>query len=145
MDDLAERVRRLEDERSILDTLYAYGHSLDYGERDEWIDCWAENGVLHWPHQSFRGREEIASAFDGHSHAPEAYHKHLLIEPRVRLEGDRARVDSYFSRVDGTPEGPRVRSIGRYRDIVVRCPDGRWRIEERRTERESLVPGSPVT
>ena len=35
---LEQRVQVLEDERSILDTLYAYGHSLDYGVREEWMD-----------------------------------------------------------------------------------------------------------
>jgi ketosteroid isomerase-like protein len=143
--DLEARVQRLEDEREILDTLYRYGHSIDYGLRDEWIDCWTETATLHWPHESFTGHEEIGGAFDGHSHAPERYHKHLLIEPRIRVDGDRATADSYFSRFDAAPDGPSVRSFGRYRDVLVRCPDGRWRIQERHTERESLIPGAPIT
>lgn len=144
-DDLERRLRRLEDERSILDTLYAYAHSLDYGHRDEWLDCWTADATMHWPHRSFTGHGEIGGAFDDHSHAPAAWHKHLLVEPRIRLDGDRATVDSYFVRIDGAAEGPRVRSMGRYRDVVVRCPDGRWRLQERTAERESLVPNAPVT
>lgn len=34
------RLRRLEDEKAILETLHAYGHHLDYGLEDAWIDCW---------------------------------------------------------------------------------------------------------
>lgn len=144
-DDLERRLRALEDERSILDTLYAYGHALDYGWRDVWLDCWTETAVLRWPHAAYTGHEEIGAAFDGHSHAPERFHKHLLVEPRIRLDGDRATADSYFARLDNGDEGPYVRSFGRYRDVLVRCPDGRWRIQERLAERESLVPGATLT
>src|ERR1700761_8805015 len=92
---LERRVQALEDERLVLDTLYAYGHSLDYGMRDEWLDVWTEDAELVWPHWTFNGQAEIARAFDDHSHAPEAYHKHLLIEPRVVLDGDEASVVRY--------------------------------------------------
>jgi ketosteroid isomerase-like protein len=143
--ELEARLRRLEDEREILDTLYQYGHSIDYGWREEWLDCWTEDAVLRWPHATYAGRAEIGRAFDGHSHAPDAYHKHFLAEPRIRLSGDRATVDSYFTRINDSPQGPVVRSFGRYRDVVVRCADGRWRIKERVLERESLIPNAPVT
>ena len=36
---LAERVARLEDERAVLATIYAYGSALDYGDRDVFLDC----------------------------------------------------------------------------------------------------------
>ena len=142
---IEQRLRLLEDERAIVDTLYAYGHAIDYGLRDEWLDCWTETAVLHWPHESYTGREEIARAFDGHSHAPERYHKHVLVEPRIRVDGDRATAESYFTRFDATVDGPLVRSFGRYRDLLVRCDDGRWRFQERRAERESLIPDAPAT
>ena len=143
--DVEARRRRLEDQNEILDTLYQYGHSIDYGWREEWLDCWTEDAVLRWPHATFTGRTEIAGAFDGHSHAPDAYHKHCLVEPRVRCSGDRATVDSYFMRINASAVGPVVRSMGRYRDVLVRCPNGRWRIKERLLERESLIPNAPAT
>lgn len=143
--DVEARLRRLEDEHAILDTLYQYGHSIDYGWREEWLDCWTRDAVLRWPHATFSGHEEIGRAFDEHSHAPDAYHKHFLVEPRVRVDGDRATVDSYFARINDSPSGPVLRSFGRYRDVLVRCPDGHWRISERVAERESLIPNAPVT
>jgi ketosteroid isomerase-like protein len=143
--DLEARLRRLEDEHAILDTLSAYGHSIDYGDRKAWLDCYTETAVLRWPHVTLTGHAEIGAAFDDHSHAPEKFHKHFLVEPRVHVDGDRATADSYFTRIDNGPDGPFLRSFGRYRDVLVRCEDGRWRIAERLTERESLVPGAPVT
>lgn len=145
MTDVEKRLGRLEDERAILDVLYAYGHAIDYGLRDVWLDCWTEDAVLTWPHATYTGHAEIGAAFDGHSHAPERFHKHFLVEPRILLDGDRATVDSYFTRLDIGEGGPYVRSFGRYRDVFVRCRDGRWRMRERLAERESLVPGAPVT
>jgi SnoaL-like domain len=142
---LEERLQRLEDERAILDRLHAYCYSLDYGWRDEWLDCWTADAVLAWPHETFTGRDEIGRAFDGHSHAPEAFHKHVVVEPRVRLHGDEATAQSYFARLNDSPEGPVVRSFGRYLDLLSRCDDDVWRISERRLERESLIPGAPVT
>ena len=143
--DVKRRLRCLEDQQAILDTLYAYAHAIDYGWRDVWLDVWTDDAELVWPHQTFRGHEEIGKAFDDHSHAPEAWHKHFAVEPRIVLHGDAATCDSYFTRINGTPEGPVLRSLGRYRDELVRCPDGRWRIRKRVTERESLIPNAPTT
>jgi hypothetical protein len=89
---IEERLRMLEDERAILDRLYAYGHSIDYGDRAEWLDCWVETAHLHWPTISHEGREAIGRAFDSHTHAPAVFHKHLLIEPRVTIDGSAASV-----------------------------------------------------
>jgi ketosteroid isomerase-like protein len=144
-DDTEARLRALEDKDAILDRLYAYGHAIDYGLRDVWLDCWTPDAVLAWPHESYEGHEAILGAFDAHSHAPEAYHKHCLIEPRLRLDGDTAVAESYFARIDERPAGPLLRSFGRYRDTLVRCDDGAWRIVERICERESLIPNAPVT
>jgi ketosteroid isomerase-like protein len=135
---LEDRVRLLEDERAIVQTLYTYGHGIDYDLEPEFLDCWTSDAVLHWPDRDpLVGREAIAAAFRAHTHAPDVFHKHFIAEPRIVIEGDRATSDCYFARVDQYDEGPQIRSFGRYRDVLVRCPDGRWRFQERRTEREA--------
>lgn len=94
---LTERLRLLEDERAIQRTLDAYGYAIDYGLEDEYRDCWLEDAVLEWPTRStpMRGLGEILAAFRAHTHAPDTYHKHLLLHPRIRIEGDTATVESY--------------------------------------------------
>jgi hypothetical protein len=62
------------------------------------------------------------------------------VEPRIDLAGDRATADSYFARLAAASEGPQLASFGRYRDVLTRCPDGRWRFGERRTELENRKP-----
>ena len=135
---LEARLRRLEDERDILQTLYLYGHSLDDGREDVFMDCWAPDAVLHWPDRPpIRSHEALRAAFRAHTHAPLSWHKHMLMLPRVQIAGDRATVDSMFARLDRYADGPAVRSFGRYRDVLVRCADGRWRFVERMAEREA--------
>jgi hypothetical protein len=138
---MEERVRLLEDERDILRTLYAYGHAIDYGLEADFLDCWAEDAELSWGDSTFRGRTRILDVFLSHTHAPAIYHKHFLVEPRVRIEGDRATVESMFARLDSYPDGPKILAFGRYRDVLVRCTDARWRFAERRAEIETA--GAP--
>ena len=146
---LAERLRRLEDEQSIRETLYSYGHALDYGYEDEFVECWTPTAVLVWQPTPERdvgfverrlvGRDAITEAFRGHTHAPEMFHKHLLFQPQIRLTGDTATVESGFARLDEGAGGPVLRSFGRYRDELVRCDDGRWRFTLREAFIESRV------
>lgn len=150
MADLSARLRALEERRGVLETLYRYGHAIDYGAEDDWVDCFTEDAVydVHRGEQTGRssesirceGRAEIAAFVSRHSRAPEAWHKHMLSEPMISIEGERARAVSYFARLDHGAEGPYLRAFGRYRDRLVRCSDGRWRFEARVAEVESTQP-----
>jgi ketosteroid isomerase-like protein len=141
LDAIARRVQALEDDRAILHTLYTYGHGIDYAYEDEWVDGWTEDAVLTWPgREPLHGRGEIGDAYLAQLRATAHRQKHVLVEPRIRLDGDRATVDSYFARLVETPEGPALASFGRYRDVLVRCPDGRWRFAQRVAESESRLP-----
>ena len=139
MPSIEERLALLEAEREILRTLHAYGHAIDYGDEEEFLDCWLEDAALHWPvyKEPIVGREALRAAFQGHTHAPALYHKHVVVDPRIDLDGDTAHVMSYYARLDEDPERPFIRGFGRYQDVLVRCEDGRWRSKERRTEHES--------
>jgi ketosteroid isomerase-like protein len=138
---LAERLELLEAERAIMSTLHAYGNAIDYGHEDEYRGCWLEDAVLHWPTypEPLRGRTAIMDAFRAHTHAPAVYHKHFVLDPRIEVSGDSAKVESYYARLDDRAEGPYIRSFGRYLDLLQRDDDGRWRFRERRAEAESRL------
>jgi len=136
MSNLEIRIQRLEDERDILRTIYGYGSALDYGSEAEWADCWAPDAVLHWFNPPYRGAEQIMAAFRAHTHAPQVFHKHFLVNPRISVSGDTASADSLFARLDTYPEGPQILAFGRYLDKFVRSSDGRWRFRERVAEVE---------
>jgi 3-phenylpropionate/cinnamic acid dioxygenase small subunit len=157
---LRKRVEQLEDERAILATLYRYAHAIDYGLQDEWLDCFTDDAVYEATHTSesvreaqsrgsnlragHRGKTELTAFIEKHRHAPEHYHKHLLIEPRIALDGDSAHVVSYFVRLDANEDDPGgyLRTFGRYFDELVRCEDGRWRLSARKAELEMFQTSS---
>jgi ketosteroid isomerase-like protein len=136
-----ERLDLLEAERAILATMYRYGHALDYGDTEQFLDCFTSDGSWEAPRLGhFEGHDRLAHFFAWHTHAPEKYHKHLLIEPRIEVSGDDAAVVSYWVRLDTEEAGPHVTSFGRYRDRLRRCPDGAWRFYARVIEAEGSRP-----
>jgi hypothetical protein len=147
-DALLARLRVLEDERAILQTLYQYGHAMDYGPDADFIDCFAADGV--WDVRMRKalngaftcvGHDEIAASLGTQTsvRAPALYAKHLLIEPRIVLNGDEASVQSYFVRIEPRDAGPtQIVASGRYLDHLIRCDDGRWRIIQRIAEIDDM-------
>jgi SnoaL-like domain len=145
---LIARLELLEAERAILETLYQYGHAVDYGPDADWLSCFTEDGV--WdirmrnnPSASFRceGQAELRAGLDAQStvRVPAVYVKHLVVEPRIVISGDDATVESYFLRVEpGETGGSRIVASGRYLDRMVRCDDGRWRFKERIAEIDDM-------
>jgi len=146
MDDLQDRLARIEDERAIVAILYRYGDALDHGDRDEFLDCFTPDAeyLVQMRIESsggftFEGHEQLRGYFDGHTHAPAAFHKHVTVNPLVTVNGGAADAQSYFLRVDSPAAGPAVVSAaGRYIDHLERGIDGRWRIRSRRCEVENL-------
>ena len=147
-DALLARLQVLEDERAILQTLYQYGHAMDYGPDADFIDCFMPLGV--WdvrmrliPDGAFTcaGHDEIAASLEMQTsvRAPALFAKHLLIEPRITLDGNEASVESYFARIEPSDGAPtQIVASGRYLDRLIRCDDGRWRFTHRIAEIDDM-------
>ena len=147
-------VQALLDEQAIVRLLHDYGHCIDYGEKAAWIALFASDAryVLRYragliPRSIgtpecvggdlvYHGEPALAEFIAAHSSAPDRWHKHLVVNWRINLNGDRASVASYFMRVDATDAGTRIVAGGRYRDTVARGIDKRWRFVERIAEIE---------
>jgi len=153
---LEKRLKVLEEERTILSTLYTYGHTIDYGLKAQWLDCFTEDAVykveasgvtipelfgIAQPPTGLKGRDALSAYITKHSNAPDMWHKHFLSEPIVRLEGDnKASVESYFVRLDEDQNGAYIMAFGRYRDKLIKSVDNKWRFVERICEIESRPP-----
>jgi hypothetical protein len=162
LEDLAARVRLLEDERDIRLTLERYGFSLDYGREADWVDCFTPDGVYDFHYRETGRAQEIATAFPMaeihdkgvrfrgkdvltkfaslHTRAPEYLHKHVVFDIVITRGGDpdRANVVSYYMRLDDIDNQRVVTAFGRYFDKMLRGADGRWRFIERLVELESM-------
>jgi len=143
--ELERQVARLEAERAILRTLYAYGQAIDYGDEATWVDLFTADGVFdargRVPSDVTRvtsGRAALAAFAAGFSRPPAGWHKHLVVEPLIEVEGDSASALSYLAVVREAEDGPVLWVFGRYHDTLVRCRDGRWRFRERVAEVESV-------
>ena len=149
--DVVADVALLMAERAVLATLYRYGHSIDYGLEQDWLDCFAPVGAFDVryrggakPSRRYEGRDALTGFIAAHTRAPDRWHKHLLFEPVIEVEGEGARVCSYFARLDADDDGtPFVRAFGRYLDQLVKGSDGTWRFAERIAEVEA-VAADPV-
>src|SRR5258708_4687856 len=100
------RLRELEDERSIRDTIHQYCQSLDYGIEEEWLDCFTETAVWDWsvrddviaraleqqglPSKPVRveGIERLRAMVKGHTRPPERWHKHTVSNTRIKVDAD---------------------------------------------------------
>ena len=151
MTTIEERVQRIADELDIVRVLNRYAHGIDYGDEDDWLDCFTEDAV--WEAHSVAadgtlmrhaGRAALQAFVSGHTRPPELYHKHLVADPIVSVDTDdrdRATAACYLLLVVAGPGGlPAIASFGRYRDELRRCADGQWRIAYRGVEAEAWNP-----
>jgi ketosteroid isomerase-like protein len=131
-----QRLRAVEDKEAITETINSYGPALDDERRDDYLDLWADGASLIWPGSpAIVGRDAIGAAFDAHRRPQGARRPmHVVSNLRITLDGDRAEATSYWVRFNGDDGRVRPFAYGRYRDLLVRCPDGRWRFSERSTE-----------
>lgn len=139
-------LRLLLDEQAILRTLHRYCHAMDYGLQAEWLDLFTVDGIFDVYHPSGQtihrenGREALARYVASYPHPPAAYPKHLVLSPIIDIDGDTARVQSYFVLlVRGKHGDARVGSYGRYTDRLQKI-DGQWRFAERLAEVEARDP-----
>jgi hypothetical protein len=144
---LVRRLDHLESDGAIMETTYAYGRGLDYGERDTFLDCFTVDARYRGRHalggpavREYRGRQDLAEHYEWHTHAPDAWHKHLTMNVSVTIDGDTATAISYFVRLDldaSSPKPATSSSSGRYLDTFAREGDGAWRIRTRHIEVEN--------
>lgn len=154
------RLLHLENLEAIRDSLHRYAHSIDYGLEEDWVDCFTKDGRFVFkflpgksPYPGSEPEDGASFAFDGHaklrrfiqghSRAPDVYHKHLMVEPRIEIQGGSARVRSYFVLVLEMEDRSRdLFTFGRYLDVMHRESDGRWRFRERIAEVEACGTGT---
>jgi ketosteroid isomerase-like protein len=152
------QLRASEDRAAILQTLYAYTYSVDFGkDMHEYTDLYTDDALFQSVAAPGRPWSMSATVEEGSRTGPGAvvgrealekwitnewamrdrliaaghYRIHETIAPDVTIDGDRAFAHSYFETTDNDNGRIYIVSIGVYKDELVRSTDGRWRIKER--------------
>jgi ketosteroid isomerase-like protein len=152
MSGLESEVRLMWDERAIERALTKYADALDYdSEPTRFGDSFTETGTWWssvegpWGGTSglrLEGRSAIEKCFADRvaSRGPSATRtKHFFRSPRIDVDGDTATAESHFIVLHEESEGPILYAMGWYRDTLIRCDDGQWRIQDRHLGRETVV------
>jgi ketosteroid isomerase-like protein len=140
-----EQLTLLLEERAILRALNEYAHAMDYADEQGWVDSFTPDAVFdvyraesgETIHRE-NGHGDLA-AYIGAYPKPPAYRKHIVVDPLIEIDGDRATVVSYWLLLqrDDASGGPVLAAFGRYRDTL-RKHEGTWRIAERTAEVEAM-------
>jgi 3-phenylpropionate/cinnamic acid dioxygenase small subunit len=111
---------------AIRHTLAAYCQLLDDGHFDDWVEVFTDDVTFAVMGQVVRGRDAVRSLIEPNQQA-DARGRHLLSEPLITVDGDRATATTDYCFVS---RALRVTSAGRYHDVLVRTGDW-WLIAER--------------
>ena len=146
------RLRLVEDERAVLATLYSYHHALGNHDREGWLNCFSSDAVLRATGPDggqlyeLIGQAALGQWYDRRALKwPVGSEGHAYVNPRIRIDGDRADASGFFITMSMGKGALVLRSTGEYSDRLVRCSDKAWRIIERRikirmTNRQVFVP-----
>jgi len=158
---LEARIKHFEDREAILRTLYDYVHMMESGrDGDAYADLFTEDGI--WKGTAVtstggagglrvEGRKAIAAWFNESgkdkpdydpNDGPRANHNIVVVD--ISIDGDRANVHSNVLITREHPDGPIIYAIGYWDDVLVRCPDRRWRFKLRHLQRTGTIPSFQV-
>ena len=149
-DDLAVRVKALEDERDIRDLLIRYAQCLDNRDFAGYAALFTEDGRWYGRAGDVNGRAAIeAMLVEAFGPTPQGFANtnnfHLMTNFLIEVVGDAARADSrisYFAR--GENNRPMPMLAGRYEDTF-RREGGRWLFASRQVIAEiPTVDEAPV-
>jgi len=145
---IERRLVLLEAREAVAATIRRYARALDYGEDDDWVDCFLEDGVFEVRYHAIeaikvRGHAALRPFVAAHTKAPGRWHKHITTQHEIGIDHDVATAQSYILRIDRDDrqnDTPTPWVFGRYIDRLSRCADGHWRFSHRIIELEGVAP-----
>jgi len=133
LDALERRLRRMEDLEEIRQLFVDYGRHLDAGDVEAYASLFADDGeILLGPIGRAKGHAAIVELMTKVRARAATKSFHLVTNPVVRLDGDRATGEVLWTVIRPAADGRlEVAMFGRHEDELVR-ERGRWRIAKRR-------------
>jgi uncharacterized protein (TIGR02246 family) len=133
---IEQRLRRVEDELAIRRVLVDYAARQDARDYAGYAALFAQNGEWVNGKNIYKGREAILKMLvDLYGTPPPGYVNnesyHIITNPQIDLNGDRATAHSRHLLVMRGPKGEPIPALaGRYEDELIR-EDGQWKILRR--------------
>ena len=136
----------LEDKHAIEELIARYNQSLDSGNYEAWLACWADDAVFDGLGKVLTGIQAIRGFADGYEvgyrqrlHAL----KHYTVNILSLIDGNRATSSSYVQLTTLSDQGVRILLTGRYEDELKRI-DRRWRFARRKLHQDFPQPTQPA-
>ena len=131
----AEGFARMAAELEIRNLVARVAQLADYGDLDEYVNLYTEDGRWEYPGAPRRGRADIlAGARERRADnvtGPGSASRHVITTVAVRVVDDRsATADSYWLFLNDTATIPVLARMGHYHDEI-RFNEGRWQIARR--------------
>jgi uncharacterized protein (TIGR02246 family) len=133
VEELEQRLQRLEDLTEIQQLFIDYGRHLDHGDFAAYAALFAADAeLLLGPVARARGRAEIEAVMRQALAGQVGSSVHIISSPIIHLDADSATAEVMWTALHRDREGkPVVSMVGRHVDDLVR-EGGRWRIRRRR-------------
>lgn len=131
---LEERIRHLEDVEAIRDLFQDYRRLLDSRDLVGYSQLFTDDAEWHGgTMRATGGPAGILAMLQGrYTQGEPADDRHLVVNPVIEVDGDRAHATSTYVVVGRSGDGPpELRLVGEYVDELRRGEDGRWRFAHR--------------
>jgi hypothetical protein len=143
--DVERRLRALEAKEEIRNLLQEYRRTLDVRDMRAYSALFARNGTWSGASGEATGPdgiyEMLTAALPDNPPWPGATLWHLITDPTIAVDGDRATAHSLWMHVRrGEADTPLLPTLGAYDDELV-LEDGAWRFLRRSVTR--LIPQDP--
>ena len=91
LEEMEKRLKVLEDIEAIKNMHNNYVYALASQHWDDMLDCFTEDAVADiWTHGPRKGKKEIRELFQGFEGKILPTHGHLVTQPVIRVDGDKA-------------------------------------------------------
>ena len=119
----------IEDRLAIRERIEAYSDAVFRHDAEDWIACWAEDGVWRLPGMEVAGAAKIKAAWQG-AMANYPLAAFFATPGAIEVSGDKAEVRVYTQEILRLESGGMRKIIGAYDDRMVK-QDGVWRFASR--------------
>ena len=119
----------IEDRLAIRERIEAYSDAVFRHDAEDWIACWAEDGVWRLPGMEVSGAANIKAAWQG-AMANYPLAAFFATPGSIEVSGDRADVRVYTQEILRLASGGMRKIIGAYDDKMVK-QGGVWRFASR--------------